>query len=392
MHSRLRCLTRLVAPVGLLLQTGCVDDFSPLVQGPADVAVHGFLDASSDTQWIRVTPMRNVVLTSPDPLNVSVMLQEVGGDQRVELQDSLFWFPTGDTAIGAAGMYVHNFWAAARAKPAATYRLLVTRSGHPTAVIPVRMPGDYEVRVWRSSARISPVASYLQVLGAKYVPFLTLTASCAGGGALYDLAPQRLGQDIHQATVPDFFLTCSSGQFTVVGSEQAWPDGQGYSLYRLTAGGGNYSNALGFVGGVIIKVIPYENCELIGGAASDYCVMRYHSASASISGQVSEVRCGNGPIRGAKVELLELDPVPPAKAQRRSTSTGRNANYSISALVPGVRYALRAEFIVDPAVAVYSVHADTLVFQAGERRTYDVGLELMSGCQNQAAEPSGGQR
>jgi len=47
------------------------------------MSVFGALDASADTQWIRVTPLRHTVLASPDPLGSTVTLERAGTGKTV---------------------------------------------------------------------------------------------------------------------------------------------------------------------------------------------------------------------------------------------------------------------------------------------------------------------
>lgn len=385
-----RWTLRLLGALGVFLPACCDDSFSPLAPTTLELAVHGFLDVSADTQWIRVTPMRGVIATDPASIGVTARLRRISDGHEVELRDSVFRFAAADSTIGSAGVYVHNFWTADKIHVGSDYQLTVRRDDHAPSELPVAIPADYEVEVWlRQNNR---TGDYFTFLGVKHVPFVTLTVHCFTGAVQYPLTAQRTGPEAHRVNVQRWLQSevCRDWSLAVVGSEREWPSGVGYSLSRLTDGAGKYSNTLGFVGGVFTKVIPYENCELVGGAGNrpEYCTLRYNAATASLSGMVTEARCG-GAIREAKIDLVELGLAPPAYAQMRSTESG-GSGYRVSGLVPGVSYALKVWVDVDPWVAVYSVHTDTLVFQPGEQRSYDVKLERDGPCGSAPVLGAGG--
>jgi hypothetical protein len=162
----------------------------------------------------------------------------------------------------------------------------------------------------------------------------------------------------------------------IVGSGAEWPKGREYSPGRLGVPDtmSNVSNSIGYLGGVLTKLVPYESCRIINGDPSDYCKLRYDATVATLSGTVTDVVCTHGGVAGASVELTELDPVPPAKRRLRSANTAHSGEYAISALEPG-RYALRvSRFIRDDPLEQYEEQIDTLTFAPGEHRTYDVAL------------------
>jgi hypothetical protein len=168
-------------------------------------------------------------------------------------------------------------------------------------------------------------------------------------------------------------------ELRVVGSGSEWPAGRKYSPGRLGVpdAPSNVSNSVGYLGGVLTKLLPYENCQIIGRDPPAYCKLRYDASVASVRGTVTDVLCTGGAVAGATVELRELDPALPANPRVRFTDTNRLGEFEIGALEPG-RYALLvSRYIVSSPLDQYEEHRDTLEFAAGEHATYGVGLRRL---------------
>jgi hypothetical protein len=184
---------------------------------------------------------------------------------------------------------------------------------------------------------------------------------------------------------------------TIVGSGAAWPAGEGYAAGGLgeTSLTSNVTNGVGFIGGVLTKVIPYEECEFRddGAPVPFYCVLRYNPETATVSGTVSETRCGDGPIDSVTVQMTELDRDP---ARIRPVLSTRSGEFLIGALEPGIPHALWVRAPLIPTDSVFDVrqfryvyiawkdshtlHTDTLTFLPGQRMEYDIGLERLTSC------------
>jgi hypothetical protein len=181
-----------------------------------------------------------------------------------------------------------------------------------------------------------------------------------------------------------------------VGSEAAWPAGAGYSPGGLGESGGtsNVTNAVGFLGGVLTKTIPYEYCEFRsdGAPVPPYCLLRYGPATATVSGTVTEPLCV-GALDSVTVRLSELDRDP---ARIRTVLTTRTGQFLIGALEPGIPHALSVRapqvpidsvfdtrawrYVYTEWTDVHTLHADTLTFMPGQRLEYAVQLARLFPC------------
>lgn len=120
-----------------LTLTSCSESFNPFQENDRyTFSLYGFLDASADTQWVRVMPVRQSYLLSPEPLDVMVTIEHIhpGGEIRV-LKDSLFYY--GQNA------YAWNFWTTMNIEPSQTYRLSAERSDGSTSFAIITLPDDF---------------------------------------------------------------------------------------------------------------------------------------------------------------------------------------------------------------------------------------------------------
>jgi hypothetical protein len=387
----------------------CDESFDPTAPSDFAFSVFGYLDASADTQWIRVMPIRPLKVTSRDALGATVTLEHLGTGRIIELRDSLFRFSSSsDPDIGA---YVHNFWTAEAIEPGAAYRFSARREGKEPAEAVVEIPRDYEVEVAINQVRGRGVTDELRITGVKHLPFLT-TAAYFYDGCEWDVSKvwydRRSADDgthliaigKHEITFPEGRVTCggtwiANRELWIVGSAAEWPAG-GYSQRALGESGltSNVTNAVGFLGGVLTKVIPYEDCafQSDGAPVPDYCRLRYGSETATVIGTVSEPRCV-GPLDSVVVQMTEMNREP---ARIRTVLSNGAGEFVVGALEPGIPHVVWARAPPVPIDSVFNVyrftweysewmdihtpHTDTVTFMPGQRLEYDIRLERLLPC------------
>lgn len=105
-----------MAVAAAVLLVGCDPTVEAFEDNGRDYSVFGYLDASADTQFVRVEPLRDgLLIRSPDTLDAQVALTHLGTGRTVPLRDSLFRFLDGAT--------FRNFYTTAVIEPTASYRL-----------------------------------------------------------------------------------------------------------------------------------------------------------------------------------------------------------------------------------------------------------------------------
>ncbi len=376
----------------LLLSAACDQTFEPLASSDAvHLSIFGILNASADTQWIRVMPIRPIKQTSPDSFGMTVTLENVGTGRTVELRDSLFAFSDyGGPGVGSGTGFVHNFWTTEPIEPGATYRFSARRDTGQAAEAVVKIPEDYQVEMWIAQPPLRNADS-LRITGLKYLPFLAQAAhfvdNCGSGvdTTWFKVKPASDGAymihigkaEVARRIGPVCGIpVVDTWDLWLVGSDSIWPSSSAYSAQGLGRSelASNITNAVGFVGGVLTKTIPYEDCTLYSGgvvAAYEYCKLHYDETSAWLGGTVDETRCGDGPLSEATLTLTQIDEDP---SQVRTYVTAPDGTFRFEALVPGTRYSLNVRGKPSGSLNIYSVHYDTLTFAPGEHRRYDVGL------------------
>jgi hypothetical protein len=370
-----------------IVASACDDSFSPISPSGLQFSILGYLDASADTQWIRVTPIRPVATTSPDPLGVSVTLEDLGTNHVIELRDSVFRFSPSDPDLGSDGVYLHNYWTTKRIEPAATYRLSVAQDDKAPAEAVVEVPGDYDIEAWFSQ-RGQP--NLLRLAGLEHVGLVFLVTYfsdlCGPGITRTPVTIPTEESDIHSIPIRGRFPErqgCGSTDVDrqdlwVAGSGAQWPSGTGTGTRALgtTDIPSNISHSVGYLAGVLTKSIPHENCRIDVPQPPEYCRLRYDDGWAMLRGVVLDTRCGtNQGLGGAIVELRELDPEVPEYPRTRPTTTNGRGKYLIRGLDPGRRYALSVRKPSPNRLLDFHEHTDTLEFALEEILTYDVELQ-----------------
>lgn len=387
----------------------CDESFDPIAPSELAFSVFGYLDASADTQWIRVMPIRPLKVTSRDALGAKVTLEHLGTGRIIELRDSLFRFSSYlDLDLGSEGAYLHNFWTLEDIEPGAAYRFSARREGKEPVEAVVEIPRDYEVEVAVGQERRRWPPDELRITGVKHLPFLTTATyfydSCGSSMTRTRYAGRSADDETHLIAIgkPEVTPRSACGlpivpnrELWIVGSEAAWPAG-GYSPSALGESGrtSNVTNAVGFLGGVLTKVIPYEDCEFQsdGAPVPDYCLLRYGRETATVSGTVSETRCV-GPLDSVTVQLTEMDREP---ARIRTVLSNRAGEFLIGALEPGISHFLwvrappipidsvfdlrRFSYVYTEWEDIHTLPTDTLTFMPGQQVEYDINLQRLTPC------------
>jgi hypothetical protein len=379
-----------VSILAALFVAACDNTFEPIDPGGPPFSVFGYLDASADTQWIRVTPLRTVLRGSADPTGVAVTLEEISSGRIIGLRDSAMRYPD---MLGSDSLYAHNFWTAEPIQPGATYRFRAVGADGALAQAVVRIPRDYDLEVW-----VNRYGSYVRAEDLKQVAFVfwdtyyydgchtsrffrKIQYVAAGGDSLAQMVPiPDYRKELPVCDLRGVTITRQDAQ--VVGSDAPWPYGQDYSAWRLApdSAASNVTGALGFLGGVLTKWTRAEGCALPGPPAT-YCKLRYDSTTATLRGTVSSA-CAIPPD-SVHITLQELASPPGELLRTRFGILDPAGSYDIGALRPGIPHQLT--IAVGDTTGRYhprffQVVYDTLQFTAGRVTTHYATLERIGPC------------
>lgn len=246
---------------------GCESAFEPFEETDVALSLFGYLDVAADTQWVRVSALRQGVGAS-EPTGVAVTLEHLGTGERTALRDSAFRFPT--------GAVVHNFWTARRVEPGTAYRLVATRPDGAAATVRLRTPPLFPVPDLESglspfsSPSNPPTGQSMRITGVEKLadlrivfelsePDVTVVVNYLGkvqrtpDGAL--IVGTNTYADVQRALGGRDTRVCPGLRRATVflaAATDAWPDLLGLDPEELAlpSASSNVEGGLGYVGGV----------------------------------------------------------------------------------------------------------------------------------------------
>lgn len=119
----------------LFVITSCDESFEPLKENDRYFfSIYGYLDASADTNWLRVIPLRDNIEKLPD-VNFTVTLEHLESGDISFMTDSLFTYAGGRTAT--------NFWTTMELFPNQSYRIVAEREDGIQSSVVIEMPEDF---------------------------------------------------------------------------------------------------------------------------------------------------------------------------------------------------------------------------------------------------------
>ena len=334
------------------LAAGCdrpFEPFAPNENGPFSLL--GYLDLKADTQWVRVTPIRQTLLGGPEAIDAVVTLQHTATGRTVTMRDSLFTYE--DPRLEGIA-YAHVFWTTERLEPKARYRVTATASDGAASTAVVDMPADLEISLLNAEGARD--TAWLEVRAEQVLLVETLHTMTSPNGtarqsvAKRQRAPIRVDQSTLYAVAIDGTPPFQEGlvdvgrtELRVAAAGAAWP-----ALVRLPGGAvaeqpdvpSNVENGLGYVGAAATWTIPFHRCGVLVRRPDDSqtCAIRYSARSASLSGIVVRQPCAR-PHSLADVRLTER--FTDGGAVVRRWKTGWDGGYRFEGIEPGADLTLQ---------------------------------------------------
>lgn len=271
----------------LLALSGCDESFQPLQENDtAPFSIYGYLDASADTQWVRVTPVRDELNMPPVKPEMDVTLEHLQSDSTTVMNDSLF--------LSDAGFNFLNVWTTMDIKPGHSYRLKAERPDGLTSRATVTLPEEFPTPVLfdygdgcRALMRIEGVERLADVQSKWHVRILFLVdgevifereghytiphrdrATRVAAGAYTVFIDTRSERDeiMNQLFVPSGTaaqIQVLQRQLFVASGGPEWIEDIASLddvVYALPEGLSNVENGIGYMVGIVSKTIPYESC------------------------------------------------------------------------------------------------------------------------------------
>ncbi len=266
---------------------GCDQTFQPIKENEdVPLSIYGYLDASVDTQWVRVTPLRDQLKQLSVKPEMHVTLEHVKSGNKTLMNDSLFLFEDGFNII--------NAWSVADIEPSQTYRLQAERSNGVRSSVTVTIPSEFPDPVLqdigdgcRATLRIEKVDRLVDVQSKWHVNirFVTRGEVVFEEERFYTIPYRSKVNKIAEKAYTVFINTNSemdeirnqlqraannrviievlSREIFVASGGPNW-DEEIVSLddiaYTLPGSFSNVENGIGYMVGIVSKSIPYESC------------------------------------------------------------------------------------------------------------------------------------
>lgn len=360
--------------MGLLFLCGCEEPFEPLAPSDLTFSIYGHLDAASDTQWVRVTPIRETLQTFPGPIDAVVTLEEIETGRVVVMLDSLTrYIPA---FVGEAEAFAHNFSAAIRPVPGWHYRVTATRSdgatSSATVLISVFESPTLEVRYrffqpsrddsphLREAAGVVRGTRYLgMVLGREDIPSECDLPHPVHQEYLPIIRPAMFEGDVHNVQLswakdwpiavppvrgpsdnrPNYVPrapACDLGpkRVSVIASGEPWAYDPAASLRDVGHPStiNNIEGGIGFLAGVQTHVFPFAVCSPTERTAD--CTITFTPESATLAGRVTNP-CTGQRFKGIRA-VLRSD----FASGIRSDTTDSTGAFLFTGLAPGTPHSL----------------------------------------------------
>jgi len=270
-----------MALLSVLFLQSCDESFEPLVENDRFFySMYGYLDASADTNWIRIIPLREGIDQLPDVVSV-VTLEHLETGETSVMNDSLFTYAGGRQAL--------NYWTTMELFPGQTYRLKAEREDGESSTVIIEMPEDFptpivledqnsihgldtvlvegvanlaDVRtLWKVDETFSlrtPVYNFahlqdtVEVIGNNWVVELRTANDFNSLARLYESEQFQI----------DELITVTHKQVWVASAGPDWlffPDID-ENIIALPDGISNVENGTGYVIGVVSKTVPLKSC------------------------------------------------------------------------------------------------------------------------------------
>lgn len=267
--------TQLLSLIGLFFVGGCSGTFEPWQQNNQyHFSIYGYLDASADTQWVRVMPVREELFLDPRPVDVTVTLEHLNSGERVVMNDSLFAY--------AHDRYAWNFWTTKELLPEETYLLNAQKSDGMFSRARVTLPSEFHAPIVliQNSPRgvperativlegIDRLADVRTVYGQNRIAHLGDTSRTSSGAIQVVIDIQEVVdvlEPFNSDLSPSSLIGSSSPSGAKIFIASAGPDYHHFGsivekVIALPEGVSNIDNGVGYLAGIVSMTLPFESC------------------------------------------------------------------------------------------------------------------------------------
>ena len=257
--------------MGLFI-SACDESLDPFKENDRFIfSMYGYVDASDETNWIRVINLQEEVDRSGGGINGTVTLENLSSGEIAVLEDSLFQY--------SANIFAYNFRADKKLEPRETYKLKAVRSDGAKSSVIINMPDDFRepeflkiampgepdmLRIWEveNLAEVS-VRFNIRYLHAEITQKMSISlmsfVTSFGSGEYVIYVEKEI---IDNATIDLEDVEITDCEFYVAKAGPEWVNFSSIdrNLIALPEGGiSNVENGTGYVVGVVSRRIKFPN-------------------------------------------------------------------------------------------------------------------------------------
>ncbi len=251
----------------------CDESFEPREENTEYFfSMYGYLDATADTQWIRLVPVREDFDPKPDQIEAEVIIRNIDTGEQAVMNDSLF---------NPNPLVVYwNFWTTMDIEPEHTYEITATLPDGETSSTIVTIPPDFptpiyalyfgeEVLIVRNVKDVADVQSVYRVRETFFNREYIFTFSHIQDSLESPLPNEIFFRLDYSRDVglmarqfPDTEWIIEDQQLFVASAGPEWINLYEVEeeIYTLAEGVSNIKNGVGFMIGAVTKTVPWEAC------------------------------------------------------------------------------------------------------------------------------------
>jgi hypothetical protein len=271
--------------------TGCEESLQPFQKNEQfHFTIFGYLDASADTQWVRISPARQEFDMPAEKPEMEVSLENLSNGETVAMNDTLLHLGQGFNAL--------NVWSVMNIEPNGSYRLRANlpdgAESRVTITVPEEFPTprlftldlpevDTEYHLWIEDVeRLADVQSrwYIRIQTASFEEKRMVTKSLKQDAVMNSLGnysvqlfPDRemefIRNQIFTTSNPETEITFLYHQLYIAAGGPEWNEeiaSMDDLLYSLPDSFSNVEDGLGYMVGIVSTLIPFESCYDENGA------------------------------------------------------------------------------------------------------------------------------
>lgn len=266
-----------------IISIGCEETFQPIKKNDKyNFSMYGYLDASTDTQWVRITPARRQI-SVPEIPEMQVTLVETATGNSAVMNDSLLQL--------ANGIQFVSVWTTMNVKPEHTYRLEAEQPDGDSSSVTVTIPEDFPTPylVYQdgmcNGARLY-IEDVPRLADARSTWFLKMNSSGYIRHIVYhkpyrnNITPDSPGNydfyipPYEPIRLPAGDIDRARREIFVASGGPEWNEklvSIDNLIYALPDGFSNVKNGVGYVIGIVSKTIPYERHYVFEGQSLVAC-------------------------------------------------------------------------------------------------------------------------